>query len=193
MTPFEAYVMYLACKMHFNQKGYDYIKYNGKVKANPLSFDTRKDKYYFYKLSKKDDLLNYYVANMLENTNVWAGDLLADKGQNIYADWLKRQQSLTYNFTVETRDLYPDFDQYILVEDGQHPPLFKMYRQNSISLETLIILDEIYNIFEYWTSKIEDPVLLPKVIVLCKKYKAFIDYDIVKYKNILKKHIADAK
>jgi hypothetical protein len=59
MTPFESYTTFLALKNHFTTDSYDYIKYNGKVGAKPSSFDVRKDKYQFYKLSKHKDPLKY--------------------------------------------------------------------------------------------------------------------------------------
>jgi hypothetical protein len=178
--------------MHFTKDNYDYFKYNAKVRANPQSFETRKDKFFFYKLSKKEDLLNFYVANMLEKPDVWAGELVTDKCKDIYDKWKKHHDALTYNFTLEVRDLYPDFDEQVKVKGGQHPPLYKLYRQGLLSIESLIILDEIYNIFEYWNREIADPVLWPKTYMLCKKYKGFLHYDIKKFKNALKKIIASA-
>jgi len=193
MIPFDAYVMYLACKMHFNSPSYDYFKYNGKVRANAQKFDTRRDKYFYYKLSKKDDLLNYYAATLSENPDTWVDALLSEKGEKNYAEWKQRQESFTYRFGLETQDLYPDFDSLVVVEGGQHPMLYKHYRQNAISKETLIVLDEIYNIFEYWNSNIEDVILWPKDFMLLQKYKPFIRYDVKKCKNILKKHINQYK
>ena len=52
MSPFEAYKLYTAIKNHFTTESYDYFKYNGKVRASEHTFETRKDKYMFYKLSK---------------------------------------------------------------------------------------------------------------------------------------------
>ena len=53
VEPFDVYQKYLAMKNHFSNKGgYDYHQYNGKVRANKTSFEVRRDKYFFYKLSK---------------------------------------------------------------------------------------------------------------------------------------------
>lgn len=188
MNPFEAYTMYLGLKMHFTQDKYDYIKYNGKVRANPLSFDTRKDKFFFYKLSKKEDLLNFYVCNMIEKPGIWAGDLLSEKCDKIYTDWLKRQQSLTYHFEIETAQLFPDFNDHLKVVNGQHPKLYKLFRQNAVSLETLIILNDLVNFFPYWNKSIDDPILWPNTYKLAMKYKPFFQYNEEKCKAALKKH-----
>lgn len=188
MTPYEAYTMYLGLKMHFTQDKYDYFKYNGKVRANPLSFDTRKDKYFFYKLSKKEDLLNFYVSNMIIKPNIWAGDLLQDQAEKTYLDWLKRQQSLSYHFEIQTRELFPEINESLLVKNGQHPKAYKLYRQNFLSIESLIILDELLGFFPYWNKKIDDPVLWPTDYKLAMKYKPFLEFNKDKCKKILKNH-----
>ena len=59
---FDAYKTYLAIKQHFTS-GYDYFKYNGKVKAKIESFLKRKDKFFFRKLQKrydKDELVEFF-------------------------------------------------------------------------------------------------------------------------------------
>ena len=52
-TGFAAFALYNALKLHFTSESYDYFKYNGKTNVSPQSFMTRKDKYQFYKLSRK--------------------------------------------------------------------------------------------------------------------------------------------
>ena len=52
MEPFEVYQKYLALRTHFKSDSYDYFRYHGKLKGNRDKFETRKDKYHFYKLSK---------------------------------------------------------------------------------------------------------------------------------------------
>ena len=46
---YDAYTLYLGIKLHFINKEYNFIKYNGKVKADIKSFLKRKDKYHFGK------------------------------------------------------------------------------------------------------------------------------------------------
>ena len=66
--------------MHFNSKDYDFVQYNGKVKADLNAFMKRKDKYHFGKLSRlyKDELQDFYVAN-LSQKDMWVGDLLENE------------------------------------------------------------------------------------------------------------------
>ena len=53
MTGYEAFSLYNSLKLHFSQQTYDYFKYNGKSNISVNSFENRKDKYHFYKLSRK--------------------------------------------------------------------------------------------------------------------------------------------
>ena len=52
MTEFEAYIQFLALKLHFTSEHYDYFKYNGKHNATMASFEKRTDKRFFKRLAK---------------------------------------------------------------------------------------------------------------------------------------------
>lgn len=188
MTPFEAYKTYVSLKNHFTKESYDYFKYGGKGKFSESSFEVRKDKYFFYKLSKQKDLVNYIVSNFVVNENLWVGDLVNEEQSNShYMQWLKKQQSLTYIISNEIELLDDNLNQNILVTDGQHPPLLRMFKQGKISAETLIALDDVLNIFKHWNKNIEEDIIWPKMYLKLMKYKPFIKYDTAKIKELLKK------
>ena len=72
MTPFDAYRTYLALKNHFSKPNYDYIKYAGKTRASIESFNKRKDRYWYEKLSRQksdEDIKNFFIANFVEVEN----------------------------------------------------------------------------------------------------------------------------
>lgn len=186
MNPFETYVKYLAIKQHFTQPGYDYFKYNGKVRANPQSFDTRKDKYFFHKLSKIDDVDNYIMANLLDDPNKWAGDLVSDKGDQIYTAWKKRMESLSYVFKNEINSLDEDLNKNFVVEDGQHPYILRQYLRKNISLDTFVILEDILKFCKHFDKTITDTIIWPGVKLKMTKYKPFLTYDKFKMRKILK-------
>ena len=182
---FNIYVYYLALKRHFTSN-YDFFKYNGKVKANAMSFENRKDKFFFYKLSKKKDAKEIILANMLANPNAWAGDLLDDKAEAIYNEWLKRKQSLTYQFKSDINELDDDdYNMNFYVENGQHPKLLKLYMMKRISLETLVILCDISGCLKYWEKNISDTIVFPDINTLVRKYQPFLEYDKAKLRKIL--------
>jgi hypothetical protein len=186
VTAFEAYQTYLALKQHFTKPGYDFFKYNGKVKVQASSFDVRKDKYQFHKLSKHKDPINYLVSNFVYNDIKWVGDLFSDPSKDAYTKWQKYQQSITYNFTNELNNLLTKFNENFIVTNGQHPYLLKLYRTGEVSLETMIILDDILGYSKHWNKQISDTILWPSIYQKMVKYKPFISYDKFKCRKALK-------
>lgn len=194
---YEAFAMYHALKLHFTGT-YDYVKYNGKVNINKDQFALRKDKFTYYKLSRKykhDELFGFYVANLLKNPKVWVGELLTEDAHSEYTLWLKVQQSLSYIFEQDLNhlfDLVDKPDDLLKVVDGQYPLLYNNYLQDTIYLETVIILDDVLNFLPMWEKKIDDDIVFPDFLFKCKKYKPFLHYDKVKFKNLLKDKICQS-
>lgn len=190
MQPFDCYKTYIALKNHFETPSYDYFRYNGKVNASFDSFCARKDKYQFSKLSKKEDVQSYILANFIAQKKIgWVGDLLSEEAETNFKTWQKRQQSLTY---IISEDLsgFDNLKEVIIVKNNQHPILLKMYLQKKVCIETLIVIDRFTNMFEYWNKNINDPVVWPTVFMLVEKYKPFFKFDKNKFTNLLKEKIA---
>ncbi len=181
---YEMYIYYLALKRHFTSS-YDYHKYNGKINASITSFETRKDKFFFYKLSKRSDAKDFILANMVNDPKIWIGDIVGEEGEKIFTEWTKKQQSLSYVFKTELGKLDEDFDSNLITKDGQHPKLLRLHTSGNISQETLIIIDDLTNVFSYWSKKVLDKIIFPDILNRCNKYKPFLNYDKTKMKNIL--------
>ena len=182
---FEVYKYYLALKRHFTTPDYDFFKYNGKVKASHESFEKRRDKYCFVKLSKKKDWADYILANLIVDPNMWIGDLISDKGEQNYQNHMYKLQSLSYIFKTDIAKLNDDFNSNLLVVDGDYPTLFKQFQRKEVCLETLIIIDSFTQCFDYWAKKISDPVLFPDINSHIHKVKPFIKFSKKKMKEIL--------
>lgn len=185
---FETYVKYLALKKHFTSDAYDYVKYNGKIRASIDTFRTRNDAYSFLKLSKKDDAVNFMLANFINNPNIWIRELLDAEAENRYLEWKKKIESLTYTFKSELKNLDEDWTANFVSRDGQHPYIMTQYSQKKISLETFTILTHTANIFDYWSEKIVDKIISRDIIRVSRKYKPFLLYDERKFKAIIRDH-----
>ena len=73
MTGFDCYRTYLAFKNHFTKDNFDYFKYGGKTNATTTSFNKRKDKYFFEKMSrqkKDEDIVDYFTAISVSYTHL---------------------------------------------------------------------------------------------------------------------------
>lgn len=186
MTPFEAYKLYNAIKNHFTTESYDYFKYNGKVRASEITFETRKDKYQFYKLSKHEDPLTFLVANLSENSKLWVGDLFNQEHENIYNKYVKRKQSLSYTFQNDIGNMLENFDSNFEVPSGNYPHLLNLLVRSKITKETFIIINDCVRFFSKWNKEINDPVLWPTIALNCRKLYPFMEYDKAKYCSILR-------
>lgn len=188
MEAFEAYQLYLSLKRHFTPgSNYDYFKYNGKTNATKSSFDTRHDKYSFHKLSKRADPKYFLISNFIDHGyNIWIGDLVTDsRYDDSYKKWLKRKESISYTFKEEFNQIAHSLDDHLKVKDGQYPKLLELYIRKKISIETIIILNNILNFLPKWNKNIVDVALWPDIYNTCVQYTPFIEYDPKKIKNIL--------
>ena len=185
VDPYEVYIKYLALKSHFSDLNYDYFKYNGKVKAWRSTFDTRKDKYFFYKLSKKKDPIEYLVANFIASENFYIGNIRADESDQIYMDYKKRKESLSYIFKSDLSKMKENFNDNIVVPNNEHPYLLRLYMRGDISLETLTLINKCVNIFDYWDKELEADIMWPDIKLLSTKYSPFLNVNINNYREII--------
>lgn len=191
MTIYDTYITYLSLKKHFAEPKYDYFKYNGKVKASVDAFEKRSDKIFFKKISKHKDTINYILANVIDRKIGYAGDLVGEEAEECYTNWLRINESLTYNTISEIGELRESFTDKFRVQNGQHPELLKMRIRNKISLETFTILNEHLGFFSVWDRKISDDIIWPKHRDKSLKYCQFLDYDRNKVKKFLKKVVTE--
>jgi hypothetical protein len=201
-TGFAAYALWNALKLHFTSDSYDYIKYHGKTNVSKQTFTVRKDKYYFYKLSRKynmEELKDFYIANMIAGNGEWVGEMVSSNGEENYTKWQKTQQSLTYTFENDIMYLldkvdgseFWTMDDYFKPIDGGWPNIITKLMQNKLSLETVCILIDIVGCMPRWEKEITDDIIWPSNHKLITKYTPFIDYDKEKFLHILKKKIRE--
>lgn len=186
MTPFDAYVLYLALKRHFTDDKYDFLQYNGKVRASKETFEHRNDKYSFAKLAKKENPKDFLLANMLNNADTWIGNLVNDDiHDKIFQDWKRRNQALEYNFRLELQSLDDDMAR-VLHTEGDYPPLLEAYLWGQLSAESMVILDSVLGFMPYWKKHINDTMVFPDYARRLIKYKPFIRFDQKKMKQIMR-------
>jgi hypothetical protein len=187
-TGFASFAMFNAIKLHFTTDSYDYIKYHGKTNVTKNNFSTRKDKYSFYKLSRRfslDELKNFYVANFLAQDVNWVGDIMGPEGEENYKKWQKVTQSLSYVFKNDIEYL-TEIDGVFKANGGEYPKFLVEVMRGKVSLETLVIMDDLSNFIPKWNKTITDDIVWPSIRRKCIKYKPFIQYDKKNFENIIK-------
>ena len=180
----------MALRLHFYDKKYDFVKYNGEVKATSESFYKRKDTYRFDRLRKMYDenrMQGFFVANFV-NGDKYGG--LHDEGaDDVYNNWQKRTQGLTYNFKKEVQDLVTSvdsFDELFTVKDGQNPVVLTKYYYGDVSPETFIIMNQVLDFIPQFDNELEDDIMWPETRNLLNKYSRLLSVDNKKYREIIK-------
>ena len=190
MSGIEVYKMYLSLKLHFTTDSFDYFKYGNAAKASQQSFDSRRDKFFFVKLSrtfKEDELREFFVANMIVEDKVYPATLVREGAKN-YKEYIKRKQSMSYNFKEDVmtlHDMSQKFDNLFII-DGVHPPLLKAHLGGKITLETLAIFNKIFQFTGNFDKIIKEDIVWKPLRNRVVKYEPFIDIDKGKYKSIIK-------
>jgi hypothetical protein len=192
VSPFETYQHYLSLKSHFTNPKYDFFKYGAKTRASITSFNKRKDKYWFEKTSRKysdKEVVDFLVSNFVaadNPENLWIGQII-NSGERTYAEWMRRQQSLSYLFKEQSNELFSEIELNDAFNCSKgHPPILKRYLSGRLSLEPFVIYDKIFHFSKSFDKKLTDPVW-ETVSLKLKKYSPFLLHiDVFQYKNILR-------
>jgi hypothetical protein len=187
-TGFAAFALWNALRLHFTTD-YDYLKYHGKTNVTKTNFSNRKDKYSFYKLSRRydiEELKKFYIANILAKDIQWIGDITGQDGEENFKKWQKRNQALTYNFEADIIHLFESSGNCLYVDNGNYPVLLQYLMQGDVSLETVCIMDDIMNFLPMWKKKIQDDVIWPEWYKKIVKYKPFVVFDKNRLKTVLR-------
>ena len=203
ISGYGCYIKYLALKSHFQNDAYDYIKYNGSVRANEQTFQKRNDRFFFEKLAKKlkssDDVERFFVANFVEINKIWIGDILDEACHDTYIKWKGKLESIGYKFEMDLGKIIEanqggNFATSFKVTNGQHPVVLKMLLRGDINIESIILLNVIvYNFIGDWDRDISDNVIYPEIRRKIMKYSILLDkYLKVEQKKKMKEFVKKA-
>ena len=193
MTGYEAYELFQALKRHFTQEKFDFFKYRGHINTSKEAFENRKDKWHFYKLSRKfgtkQELTDFLIANFLDNENIWVNNLLVEEADIRYIEYKKVMQSLAYTFENDCISLFEDCKEpnSLLVTNGDYPILLTKALRKEIHIQTLVLLNIILGFVPMWSKTITDTIRWPNYHMKMLKIASFLPQDSVRYKLILKK------
>lgn len=111
---------------------------------------------------------------------------------DVYTQWKKKIQSLSYLFAEECEKLKfivdstgKTFDN-LFQANGSHPALLKLYMQKEISLETMVIINKILGYVPMWDKHYDD-IVWNQISKIIAKYECFVSIDKDKYKAIMQK------
>lgn len=188
MTEYEAYKMYLALRAHFQTEDYDVVKMQGRIRASRSSFIGAGKEFAFRRLVKlygDEEVCNFMVSNFIAG-NHWGGVFNTEAAKE-YADWKRRNQSLSYVFkndleTLKSEAADAGVDNIFEYDAGRHPLILKAFLRSSITPETLVIINKITGFVNH--IKLDADPVWPDVSRMIKKYTPFVKIKIQTFKEI---------
>tara|TARA_Y100000034_G_C6884077_1_gene405648 strand:- start:820 stop:1413 length:594 start_codon:yes stop_codon:yes gene_type:complete len=182
MEPIDVYLIYCAMKAHFGNTDYDFITYKGKSRVSRDSFYKRKDRFFFVKLSRKykeyNEIRDYFISNFIKDRK---GYISSFNDEN-YENWKTRRHSFYNIFIEEIKPFIKEFNPLFKVKKSEHPKLMKEFLGGRLSLETLIVLDELVKFTKKWNQKLKDDIVWLDLKKLMNDYKRFLTIDKNKYR-----------
>ena len=188
---YEAYKKYLAIKLHFTRDDYDFFKFNGQTKSSYETFIQRNDKYFFIKAARKygDSIVDFFVSNFISSKSPY----IKDFNKEVHLDRQKRIDGISYYFETDMAQLLRksqgDFNKIFKITRGQHPILVKTYMAKRVTLETLCVLQNMFNYIKDFDKHISDTIIWPQLKTKVLKYKPFLQYNETKLKLKLKEMV----
>jgi len=182
MEAIDTYLMYCALKAHFGKTDYDFVTYHGKTRIKRDSFYKRKDRGFFVKISKKykteENVKNYFVSNFIKDSKGYVSNFSDEN----YEEWKDKRANFYNQFTLEIGPFVKNFNPIFFIKDDEHPILLKEYLGKRVSLETLIILDELVEFTKTWNKKLSEDYIWQDIKKLMNNYKRFLTLDKNKYR-----------
>ena len=182
MEAIDTYLMYCALKAHFGKTDYDFVTYHGKTRIKRDSFYKRKDRGFFVKISRKykteENVKNYFVSNFIKDSKGYVSNFSDEN----YEEWKDKRANFYNQFTLEIGPFVKNFNPIFFIKDDEHPILLKEYLGKRVSLETLIILDELVEFTKTWNKKLSEDYIWQDIKKLMNNYKRFLTLDKNKYR-----------
>jgi len=179
----DAAQLYYSLSKHFNSKHYDYFKYNGKLSFKPGI--PKPAVYWLSKLAKHKDPKGLLIANMVDDPSRWIKQIVGPEGQQPYAEWQKRTQSLTYMFNADLQKMPDHFDSlFVCSPTNQLPLLVRLVEQKQVMIETACILISLLELSPYWAEHCTDKQY-NKFAMCVDKYTPFIEFNPAQYRKLV--------
>lgn len=193
MDGFKAYRYYLALKLHFTSEKFNVFENRGNVKGSREAFEARNDRYIFEKLARKfgndRDIIQFFVSNFAygNESAIYAGQEADDN----LAEWNRRKQSITKIFIDDLASLLTYVEINKLPTSSifdfnfnEYPAALKLFLGGKISIETLVIVNELDHIVEHWLDNSSVQHIWSNELLRIKKLIGFVKYDKEKLRKI---------
>ena len=191
MNGYDLYCTYQAIKLHFSSESYNFFHYDGKTRVSIDAFQKRRDKFLFHRLARKyrdEEMVPFLVANFVHSDDNWTKSLLEEEAEQTYREWKRTTDSMTKVYVEDLQKIATKetFNDLFKIDNGQFPKLLTLFLQKEVTIETMVILNNIFGFIKIWDKKISDDIIYPKVSRKIRKYGSFLNVNVDKYKSLTK-------
>ena len=131
---------------------------------------------------------NYMVANFIMDRRGY----VANFSDENYEQWKEKRSNFYNIFTDEIRPFVKNFNPIFEVKSSEHPILLKEYLGKRVSLETLIVLDELVKFSKTWDNRMAEDYIWFDLKKLMNNYKRFLTINKNQYRIQLLKLIEES-
>lgn len=191
MNGYDLYGLYQAVKLHFTSETYNFFQYDGKTRVSIDAFQKRRDKFLFHRLARKyrdEEMVPFLVSNFVHSDDSWTKSLLEEEAEEVFRNWKRITDSMSKIYVEDLQKIATKetFNDLFKVENGQFPKLLNLFMQKEVTIETMVILNNIFDFVRIWDKKISDDIIYPKISRKIRKYGAFLNVNVDKYKLLTK-------
>ena len=196
------YRLYLMMKHHFNGK-YDLIKYNWNIRVSDKSYQKRKDRYFFERLSEKynlKELVLLMTSNLVANQDAWIGDLSDSDAIDFYRNYVVKLKSINDTIKDDLSSIFYFSKKMNISLNGVFDfnekigssYLFKLLQSQIITAETFLFLDSFLGIINKYDSEMSG-IIWENYSTKLNAYKKILIIDKETAKNLFKETIKKLK
>lgn len=203
MNEVDAFRIYHGIKTHFKSNNYDFFRYQGKTRIKNKHWNKCPQQYFFYQVvqryPRENQIIGFFVANEIYNShNFYIHNF--DECNAIYRYWIGRIEGMEKSFADDISNILLfceknnyTISQFFAYDSEYHLPLIiGLYNRKKIHLETILILDEMFGILNYYKNMLDD-MFFDRVYDKAMNYKSFFKVKHPeKYKDIFKKMVKNA-
>lgn len=185
MNAYDAYKQYIAFKLHFTSRSYDYHRYSGGSGATAASFEKRaKEHRHFLKISRNRDPESFIIGNMMFNSDTYVGAFTSDHQK----EFEKFRDTGAYHFKGDLGKLKPVFnDNFIVDPDNSTPYILRLLMNRKISLFTACVFEQLLNCDTKW-ARSDNYLIFSTLAHKIVKSAPFFKIDSAKYRAIVIEH-----
>ena len=190
MNTLEAYKIYTALRLHFTTDNFD-IRHGIHPRAPKAGVKTTFSKKLEQMMKQynydSEAFVGFLVSNFLSG-HEW-GAIFEPTGHEVYMEWKKIQESLTYTFTQDIDFLSVQVHTIDELWDCkfEHPVILKAYCGKRSRLETLVILNKLYKFKEQVDAQLKNDPVWESTSRLIYKYSPFVNINKEKFSMIVQK------